>query len=241
MVFNIEISLSAKLRDELGSKVKELRKKGLIPAVVYGQKTKNLALTLDAKEFNRVFKQAGENSLINLEIDGQKQALPVLVHSIQKNPLTEAIIHIDFYRPNLEKTVKALIPIKIVGESLAIKNLGGTLVKKVSEIEVKALPMHLPNEIIVDISSLDKLGSEIFVKQLNLPKEVEILKGPDEVVVFVAAPARVEEELEKPIEEKIEEVEGVAEKEETEETEGKAKEGETKEDQKSEDKAGAGK
>lgn len=228
MVFNIEISLSANLRKELGSRVSQLRKKGLLPAVVYGQKTKNLALTLDSKEFNRIFKQAGENSLINLKIGEQEQTLPVLIHSIQKNPLNEEIVHVDFYRPNLEKKAKALVPLKIVGESLAIKNLGGTLVKKVSEIEVKALPMHLPSEVIVDISSLDKLGSEIFVKDLHLPKEVEILKGADEVVVFVAAPARVEEELEKPIEEKPEEVEAEAETgegSEAKEAEGEGKEG----------------
>ncbi len=236
MVSNIEISLSADLRKELGSQVKGLRDKGLIPGVVYGQKTKNLALTLDAKEFNKVFKQAGENSLINLKISGQKEDLPVLIHDIQKDPLTEAIVHIDFYRPNLEKAVKALIPLKIVGESLAVKNLGGTLVKKVSEIEVKALPMHLPSEIIVDISSLEKLGSEIFVRDLNLSQKVEILKGPDEVVVFIAAPSRVEEELEKPIEEKAEEVEETEEEVESKEAEGEEKEKEVKKEEKSEDK-----
>ena len=219
MVSNIGITLSAQSRTELGSRVKKIRKEGLIPAVVYGQKTKNFALSLDSKEFKKIFKEAGENSLINLKISDQKKDLPVLIHAVQKNPLNEEVIHVDFYRPNLEQAVKAFIPLKIIGESLAVKNLGGTLVKKVSEIEVKALPMHLPSEIIVDISSLKNLGNEIFVKELSLPEEVEVLKGPDEVVVFVAAPSRVEEELEKPIEEKIEEVEGVVKPGEGEEAE----------------------
>ncbi len=227
MVSKIEISISADPREERGSKIRELRNKGLIPAVVYGRKIENIALSLDAKEFNKVFKTAGENSLINLKVTGKKEDLPVLIHDIQKDSLTENIIHVDFYRPNLEKAVKALIPLRLVGESLAVKNLGGTLVKKITEIEVKALPMHLPSEIVVDISSLDSLGSEIFVRDLEITEEIEVLKGPDEVVIFISAPSRVEEELKEPIEEKIEEVEGVI-------KEGEGEEGEKEDKEKAE-------
>jgi large subunit ribosomal protein L25 len=208
MVSN-NISLSAEPREQLGRQAKGLREKGLLPAVVYGQKTENLALVLDFRDFEKLFSQAGEHSLIDLKIKGKKEGLPVLIHDIQRDVLTGKIIHVDFYRPNLEEKVKTSIPLKIEGESIAVRDLSGTLVKSMSELEVRALPMNLPHEIVVNIDSLKTLGSEIFVKDLKLPEGVEILKDPEEVIVLVAAPARVEEELEKPIEEKVEEVEGV--------------------------------
>jgi len=226
MAFKIAFSLSAEIRDELGRPVKGLREKGLLPAVVYGQKTKNLALVLNSQEFETVFKETGESSLINLKIKGQKQDLPVLIHDFQKDPLSGKIIHVDFYSPDMEKEVKTFVPLKIDGVSLAVKDLEGTLIKNISELEVKALPMNIPHEIVVNIDSLDVFGKEIFVKDLKVPEGVEILKDPEEVVVLVSAPTRVEEELEKPIEEKVEEVEGVVkEGEEKEEVEGEEKEG----------------
>jgi len=227
MVSNIDISLSAEPREKLGKQVRDLREQGFLPAVVYGSKTKNLALVLNFQEFESVFKEAGESSLINLKIKGEKEDLTVLVHDFQRHPLSGKIIHVDFYSPDLKKEVKTLIPLKFEGESLAIKSLGGTLIKNFHELEVKSLPTNIPHEIIVNIDSLETLGSEIFVKDLNIPEGAEILKDPKELIVLVAVPTRVEEELEKPIEEKVEEVEGVI-------KEGEEKEGEEDEDKKEE-------
>ena len=225
MASNIDITLGAEIREELGRKANGLREKGLLPAVVYGQETKNLALVLNFQEFENVFKEAGESSLINLKIKGQKEALPVLVHDFQKDALSGKITHVDFYRPDLKKKAKALVPVQIEGNSPAVRNLGGTLIKNITELEVRALPGSIPHEIIVNIDSLEELGSEIFIKDLTVPEGVDILKDPDEVVVLIAAPTRVEEELEKPIEEKVEEVEGVVkEGEEVEEEEEKKEE-----------------
>jgi len=109
--------------------------------------------------------------------------------------------------------------LKIEGSSPAIKNLGGTLIKNLTEVEVKALPTNIPHEIIVNVDSLETAGSEIFVKDLNIPEGVEVLKDPEEVVVLVAAAVRVEEELEKAIEENIENIEGVVKEGEEGETE----------------------
>lgn len=226
MVTNIEISLSAEPREKLGKQVRDLREQGLLPAVVYGSKTKNLALVLNTQEFESVFKEAGESSLINLKIKGQKEDLIVLVHDLQRHPLSGKIIHVDFYSPDLKKEVKTLIPLNFKGESLAIKSLGGTLIKNFYELEVKSLPTNIPHEIIVNIDLLETLGSEIFIKDLNVPEGAEILKDPKELVALVAEPTRVEEELEKPIEEKVEEVEGVI------------KEGEEKEGGENEEKKG---
>ena len=228
------LSLSAKIRKDLGKKVKSLRKKGIIPGILYGPEIKNLPLEIDLKEFEKVFKETGESSLIKLEIkeDPEKisprfngarklktKEFTVLIHEIEKDPLTLKPIHIDFYQPKLKEEVQALVPLVFEGESKAVKELEGTLVKNIHEVKVKALPLNLPKEIRVNIEKLKTFDDEILIADLKLPEGVKILKEPQETVAFVAPPEKVEEELEKPIEEKIEEVEKVVEKKEKEEEE----------------------
>lgn len=200
------ISLKAKIRKEIGRKVKNLRKKGILPAVLYGPKIKNQTLEVDLKEFEKIYKEAGENTLVSLELEGDKEKYLVLIHNPAKDPLTLTPLHVDFYQPPLHEKIEAAIPIVITGESLAVKDLGGTLIKNISEIRVKALPQSLPKEVVVDISSLKTFEDHILVKDLKFAEGVEILKGLDEIVVSVAQPEKVEEELAKPVEEKVEEV-----------------------------------
>ncbi|MBU3964134.1 50S ribosomal protein L25 [Patescibacteria group bacterium] len=222
MVSKNTISLSAELREIKGEKVEGLRKQGFLPAVAYGPKIGNASLVLNLKEFEKVFAEAGEHAIIDLKIKGEKENHPVLVHDIQKDGVSGKIIHIDFYAPDLEKKVEVAVELVLVGESPAIKKLGGTIIKTVSELEIRALPTNIPDEIRVDIGSLDAIGKEIFVRDLVVPDGVEVLKDPDEVLVLVAAPTNVEEELEKPIEEKIDEIEGMVKKGDSEIEEGEA-------------------
>lgn len=220
--------LAAKIRKEVGKKVKVLRKKDILPAVLYGHKIKNLNLELNLKEFEKIYKEAGESSLItlvitkgedegkasspSLNIEGEKQKFLVLIHDIQFDHLTEKPIHIDFYQPELKEEVEVTVPLIFEGEAPAVKDLGGTLVKNISEVEVKALPQNLPHEIKIDIGNLKTFEDNILIKDLIVSKEVKILKGPEEIVAAVARPEKVEEELEKPVEEKVEEVEKVEKK-----------------------------
>lgn len=205
------ITLSAKIRKDLRRKVKDLRKKGILPAVLYGPTIKGAQnLELDAKTFEKVYNEAGESSLINLEIDAGKK-LPVIIHDIQKDPLTGEFIHVDFYQPNLDEEMVAKVPIVFEGNSRAVKELEGTLVKNISEVEVKALPHKLPKEIKVDIGKLENFDDHILIRDLILPEGVKLLKDPEEIVALVTPPEKVEEELAKPIEEKVEDVEKVEE------------------------------
>lgn len=206
----MELTLLAKIRKDIGKKVKFLRQKGILPAVLYGSKLKEAqSLELDYKTFEKVFKKAGETSLISLKIEEENKKIPVLIHEIQRHPLTNEIIHVDFYQPRLEEEVEVTVPLIFEGEAPAVKNLGGTLVKNISEIEVKALPQNLPHEIRVDIKNLETFENHILVNDLKLPEGVKILKNPKEIIVSVSPPEKIEEELEKPIEEKVEEVEKV--------------------------------
>ena len=204
--------LSAKIRKETGKKVKTLRKQGFLPAVLYGPKIKNQNLEVDLKEFEKVFKEARESTLISLKVEGLKNKYSVLIHSLARDPLTEKPIHVDFYQPDLEKEVEARVPLVFGGEALAVKDLGGTLIRNISEVKVKALPQNLPKEIKVNIEGLKTFEDNILIKDLKTAEGIKILEGPGEVVARVAQPEKVEEELEKPVEEKVEEVEKVEEK-----------------------------
>lgn len=212
------LTLSAKIRKEAGRKVRGLRKKGVIPAILYGPKVKNpSSLEVDLKAFGKVLEEAGESSLISLEIDSKK--LPVLIHEVQRDPLTSKPIHVDFYQPSLEKEVTVKVPIIIEGEAPAVRELGGTLVKSISEIEIRALPQNLLHEIKIDVSQLKTFEDNIKILDLKLPEGVKILKENEAILAFVAPIEKVEEELVKPIEEKVEEVKIVEEKKVEEEKE----------------------
>jgi len=211
------LSLSVKIRKDLGKKVKSLREKGVIPAILYGPEIESLPLEIDLKEFEKIFKEAGESSLIKLKIKDEKSKIKefsVLIHEIARDSLTLKPIHVDFYQPSLKEEVTAEVPLVYEGESKAVKELGGTLVKNISEVKIKALPQNLPKEIRVNIEKLKTFEEEILISDLKLPEGVKILKDSKEIVALVLPPEKVEEELAKPIEEKVEEVEKIEKKEE---------------------------
>ena len=200
------LNLSVKIRKETGKKTKILREKGILPGVLYGPEIKEpLSLELDRKAFEQIYNVAGESSLISLEVD--KDKFLVLIHDLKLDPLKQDPIHVDFYQPRLNEEVEVTVPIIFEGESAAVKELGGTLVKSISEVEIKALPEKLPHEIKISIESLKTFEDHILVKDLNLSEGVRVLQEPEEIIASVFPIEKVEEELVKPIEEKVEEVE----------------------------------
>ena len=203
------ISLGAKTRKDFGKKTKLIKNNAQIPAVVYGPGVKNFSVQVDEKEFKKVFRKAGESSLIELSIEGEKEKKPVLIHEMQKDPVSDKIIHVDFYQADLKEEVEVAVPLVFEGSSPAEKDLGGTLNKNMLEIEVKALPQNLPHEIVVNIESLKTFEDHILVKDLVLPKEVIVLKNPEEIVASVLAPRKIEEELAAEITENVEDIEKV--------------------------------
>ncbi len=206
------IELKAEIREEFGKKLKALREKGFIPAIVYGPGHKSIAIRINMKDFKRVFKEAGESTLIRLKIGDQVKN--VLIHDIAMDVVNDIPLHVDFYQVALNKMLKTKVPLVFEGEAPAVKTLDGVLVKNLTEVEIEALPKDLPREIKVDISGIDSFDKHIRVKDLNLPPGVKILEEKEEVVVTVIPP-RTEAELkaleEKP-EEKVEEIEVVGEK-----------------------------
>ena len=216
------LTLLGKIRKKTGKKVKALIKQGILPAVLYGPQIKNLPLELNMKEFYKIYKEAGESSLISLQVENKN--FSVLIHEVKRDPVSDNPIHVDFYQPILTKEVEATVPLVFEGEAKAVRDLGGTLVKEIQEIEVWALPQDLPHEIKIDISKLETFEDEILIKDLQIPQNVKIQRDINDIVALVVPPEKIEEELKKPIEEKVEEVKGVEKKEEKEKIEEKPEE-----------------
>lgn len=188
------IDLTVKEREKVGKGARSLRKAGFILAELYGRGLKNAHLSVNKKEFEKIFKEAGESTVINLLIGEDKR--PALVHDIQKDFLTNEIIHIDFHQVRMDEKIKTHIPLEFVGEAPAVREFGGILNKTISEIEVEALPSDLPRHFEVDISSLKELNQSIYVSDLKLPSGVVILVEPKTVIVTVTPPLAEEEKVE---------------------------------------------
>jgi len=180
-------TLSAKKRTITGKKVKQLRAQRILPAHIYGN-TEPINIEFDEKMFLHVFKKAGETSLLYIQIEGEKDARPVLVADYMVDPMSGVITHVDLRQVNLSVQVKANVPVEVVGESEAVK-AGGVLISLYNEIEVEALPTDLPEKFVLDATKLLKIGDELKVSDLEYDKtKVEVLLHADEILVVVNEP-----------------------------------------------------
>lgn len=186
--------LSARRRPDVGQNLTTLRRSKQVPAVVYGHGIANEHLIVDGPELQRVYRQAGTTSLVDLVVD-DKPAVKVLIHDLQRHPTNSSIVHADFYQVRMTEKLEADIELNIIGESPAVKEQGGILVRTLDTLKVECLPGDLVPSITVDISGLKTFEDRIHVKDLQLPPGLTSLQGPDEVVASVTPP-RSEAELE---------------------------------------------
>lgn len=205
-----KVKLAADIRDAFGRRTKQGRKAGLIPAVVYGRGIDTLSLWVKALDFSRLIKKSGESTMISLEIGG-KNNRNVVIYDIQNDPVTDDVVHIDFFQVRMDEEIEKEVELEYVGESPAVQDLGGVLVKNIDEIEVRCLPADLPSEIKVDISSLKTFDDYIYIKDLPISDKVKIDIDPETVVALVSPPRSESEleELEEKVEEDVTKVEGV--------------------------------
>lgn len=204
-----EIKLTAQKRVMTGKKVKKLRKEGLLPANIFGKKIKSQSLSLNQKEFEKVFEEAGETGIVNLTIEGEKEAHPVMIQNLQRNPVTDDVLHADLRQVILTEKVVANIPVEMVGEAPAAEQKLGILIQNISEIEVEALPLDLPEKFVVDVSGLNNVGDEILVKSIEVNKSKVELKTDENLVVVKIEPLAKEEVAPPPVGEVVPaEVEG---------------------------------
>jgi len=186
------ITLEAQFRAKVGRIANFFRKNNLIPAVLFGHNIKNQNLVVPKKAFLGVYKQAGESTLVDLKVD-QAAPVKVLIHDTQINPLTDVITHVDFYQVSMTEKLETEIVLQFVGESPAVKNSGGILVKSMDKIRVRCLPGDLVHEINVDLGTLENFGDVISIKNINLPHGIEILGHTDDAIATVVKPISEEE------------------------------------------------
>jgi len=184
--------LKAELRKIRGRKIKNLRHEGILPANVSGKKIKSEAVQVNLKEFKKVFEKSGETGLVELKL-GTK-VLPVLIHNIQKNPVSDEYIHADFLQVDLKEKVEAEVPVELTGESPAEKQGIGTVVQYLNEIKVEALPTDLPEKFVIDVANLSDVDQAVFIKDLKVDRtKVDVKDDAEEIVVKVEPPQKIEE------------------------------------------------
>lgn len=183
------LSLVVEKRDVTGAKAPAVRRSGNIPGVVYGTKKEAVAIQVNAKDFIKVYRDAGEATIVALK--GLGADTPTLIHDVDLDPMTSVPRHIDFYAVTKGQKVEVAIPLEFINESPAAK-LGANIVKVLYEVEVEADPMNLPQEIAVDLAQLVNLDDQISAGELTLPSGVTLVTGAEEVVVLAQA---VEEEV----------------------------------------------
>ncbi|MBI2442865.1 MAG: 50S ribosomal protein L25 [Candidatus Levybacteria bacterium] len=185
-------ALQAEKRTVLGKAVKKLRRTGFLPANVYGKGLESTAIQVNAKEFNTVYKEAGETGLVDLKVDGEVR--PVLIKNLQLEYPLRIPLHVDFYQVNLKEKVKTMVPIELLGEAKAVTEKVGTMIQPLSEIEVEALPTDLPEKIEVNVEPLAALDEQITVADLKIPAGITVLTDPGQVIVKIAELAAPEPE-----------------------------------------------
>ncbi|MEN9654975.1 MAG: hypothetical protein RL235_1087 [Chlamydiota bacterium] len=165
-----------------GDSNEALREKGLVPAVFYGPKEKSTAVFVDSKSLERVFKEAGETSIVKLSGVGEEK--DTLIHDVQFHPVTGSMLHADFYVIEKGKKITIKIPLEFVGTAPAEK-LGHIVVKAMHEVEIEVAPAELPRHLEVDISGLADLTSRFLVKDIKLPPSAVMKTGGEEIVVAI--------------------------------------------------------
>ncbi len=213
-----KITLTVQKREATGRKMR--KEAGVkIPAVMYGAGIAAQNLWIDSVVFGRIFAQAGTSSVVSVEVEGEKKSVNVLIYDVQHEAVSNRFSHVDLYVLNMKEEVETKVPLVFVGIAPAVKELGGTLVKTIDEIEVRALPGDLPHEIEINLENLKTFEDNISIADIIVGDKVKIMLDPEVIIASVAEP-RSEEELEAlntVVDADVSKIEGVADKVVTEE------------------------
>lgn len=180
-------ALTAVNRSATGRRAKHVHDEGSIPAVVYGVGVEASNIQVSRADFRKVYRTAGMSSLIDLHIDGGA-SVKAIIKDVQVNPISLEPYHIDFHQLRMDEEMVAEVPLKIIGESMAVKSLAGTLVRPLDALHVRCLPANLPHEIEVDISVLSSFADSITVGSLKLPTGVIVEEDVNALVATVVPP-----------------------------------------------------
>ena len=168
------------------------RAQGLVPCVMYGPQIKPVSIAIDYVTFEKLYRKAGESSLVDLSV-GEAAPVKVLIQEVQHEPVKGRVTHVDFRQINMNKELETTIVLEFVGESLAVKGLGGTLIKALEELNIKCLPKDLVGSIVIDISKLNTFSDIIRISDLSLPAGIVSMDNLETVIAKVSAPLTEDE------------------------------------------------
>lgn len=193
----LDAKMVCKIRNEIGSRgCNRVRRRGYVPGIIYGSNSSNLTVELDKIEINRIVKSFGENSLVNVIIDGNNY--PSMIKEIQRDPITKDIIHIDLQQIDSKEKIRTSIPIMLSGKQVV--NRDGILQHQLKKIEVECYPKNIPKFVSVDVSNLE-LGSALKVSDVEFGEDFTILNDEDEIIVSLTSPKAEKEKEEDTIDE----------------------------------------
>lgn len=183
-------------RDVTGKKVKNIREDNLVPASIYGPEREPANVQVRPLEFRDLFRKAGYSNLIDVEIEGETGVQKALIKEVQIKPIKANVLHVSFYQVNMKKPIIAEVPVRVEGESPAVKNNLGLLVAPVNSVQVHCLPGDIPSEIRIDISELKEVGSSILISSIKLPENVNWGSHVSltEALAYISAPQKKVEE-----------------------------------------------
>lgn len=187
----MELTLQAEIRSP--GKASQARRAKQVPCVVYGGDTKPMAISVDASIFRRIYKQAGETGLVDMELAGNSKPLKVLVQDIQYHPVTDEVSHVDFLSVRMDRKLTTTIPVEVVGVAPAVKDFMGVLTVFHPHINVRCLPGDLMKSFVIDVSVLKTFHDSIHIRDIKVSDKIQILDDVDKAIATVLPPRKEEE------------------------------------------------
>lgn len=191
MASSQKIQISVQPREITGRASNSLRKQGILPAVLYGNNFEARNIQVPLKDFQKVYTEAGESTLVYLKLGDE--SYPAIIHDVAVDPVRDSFLHVDFYKVRLDEKIHAKIPVELTGESPAIKDFGGILIKNINEIEVEGFPQDLPHDFTLDISVLKNIKDQLTIADLKVPAGIELKAKPEEIIVLIQEPISEEQ------------------------------------------------
>lgn len=178
--------LNVARRETLGKKVKAMRRAGTVPANIYGRHVDSVAVQVQFDDLRNILRHHNKNDILYLQVDGEER--PTFMRDVQRNPVTDRILHVDFLQISLTETVRMEVPIHIVGKAPAVETYGGILTHPSTTVMVEALPLNIPNMLEIDVSGLTEIGQTLHASDLTPPEGVTII-SQEQTLVRVDLPA----------------------------------------------------
>ncbi|MCA9847566.1 MAG: 50S ribosomal protein L25 [Dehalococcoidia bacterium] len=198
-------------RTVVGKAVSKLRREGTLPASIYGRGLESVAVQLPYVVARDLMNAHGYNSLINVQVEGESKPRPVVVKQVDQNPVTRELWHVDFYQVDLTRKISGPVPVHFVGESPAVRDLGGIFVMHADSVEVEALPADMPEALEVSLDSLTDFDTYLYAKDIQTGAGVTVISDPEHLLAAITRPRIVAEAAAEEIAEGEQEAEAAAE------------------------------